>query len=393
MHSFGVSYRYGLAPCLHYSSGRGKGLQMQAITKTTGTLQQVAQQQDIAALLQRFIDYVDVKEVTVKSYGVCLRAFMEWLGENGIQQPQRSDILAYVDYLAKPHRRRARCDRPQSRPGSTCTYSAGTQARYLRAVKLFFRWTAQEGLYPNVADNIKGAKVKADNTKRDPLQREDAVAVLESIDRSDAAGKRDYAMFWLAFTAGVRIIEIQRANVGNLETIAGERVLFVQGKGHDEADAYKKLSEATYRAIADYLETRGSLDASAPLFASEGNRSRGGRLTEPSISRIFKRRLKAAGYDSSRITAHSMRHSSITFLLEDGATIQQAQHHARHASPETTGIYAHNIDQRKEHSEQRIEDYLLGVEHDTAEQVAEAVKRLDEDQLKHALAILQAMAA
>ncbi len=367
---------------------------MQAIIQTTAaTIQPTQQGQDVASLLQRFIEYIDVKEVTVKSYGVCLRAFMEWLGDNGITHPQRADVLAYVDYLAKPHRRRARCDRAGSKPGSVMTYSAGTQARYLRAVKLFFRWTAQESLYPNIADHVRGAKVKADNTKRDPLQREDAVSVLESIGREDAAGKRDYAMFWLGFTAGVRIIEMQRANVGNLETIAGEHVLFIQGKGHDEADTYKKLSEKTYAAILDYLETRGTLEPSAPLFASEGNRSRGKRLTEPSISRIIKQRLKAAGYDSSRITAHSMRHSSITYLLEDGATIQQAQHHARHSSPETTGIYAHNIDQRKEHAEQRIENYLLGVEGDTTEQVTECLKHLTEEQRKQALAFLQAMAA
>ena len=116
---------------------------MNEIITTTGAAIQPAA--GIQTLLERFIDYINVKEVTVKSYGVCLRCFMEWLRDNGIQQPQRGDILEYIKYLAAPHPRRQRYDRPGTEPGSVITFSAGTQARYLRAVKMFFRWTAQEG--------------------------------------------------------------------------------------------------------------------------------------------------------------------------------------------------------------------------------------------------------
>lgn len=143
----------------------------------------------------------------------------------------------------------------------------------------------------------------------------------------------------------------------------------------------------------DYLGTRGKLEGAAPLFASEGHRNNGGRLTEPSISRIIKGRLQAAGYDTHRLTAHSLRHTSVTMLLESGATLQEAQHHARHASPETTGIYAHNIDQRKQHAEQRVYDYLFGIEHDQADQAAESFARLTEDQQRQILALMQTMAA
>lgn len=358
----------------------------------TSNTQQIQQTQSIQTMLERFIDYINVKEVTVKSYGVCLRCFLEWIQDNNIQKPTRADILEYVKYLATPHHRRQRCDRPDSEEGSVITYSAGTQARYLRAVKLFFKWTAQEGLFPNVADNIKGAKCRADNTKRDPLQKEDAKTVLESIEKTTEQGKRDYAMFLLSITCGLRIIEMQRANVGNMETVAGEHVLFVQGKGHDEADTYKKLTPEVYSAIMDYLNTRKKKDADAPLFAGIGNRSREQRLTEPSMSRIIKTRLVNAGYDTHRISAHSLRHTSVTFLLEAGATLQEAQHHARHASPETTGIYAHNIDQRKDHSEQRIYNFLFGVETDAATQAADFLRKMTATQQAQALQLLQAIA-
>ena len=347
----------------------------------------------ITDLLRRFLDFANVKDVTAKSYSVCLDCFGEWMRNNAISAPQRRDILDYVQWLALPHARRQRKDRASSpTQAAVITFSAGTQARYLRAVKLFFKWTAQEGLYPNIADNVKGAKVRADNTKRDPLQRDDARALLDSIDTGTDAGKRDYAMILLSITAGLRIIELQRANIGNMETLAGEHVLYVQGKGHDEADTYKKLTPEVYTAIMDYLNTRKHTDAAAPLFAGIGNRSSGGRLAEPSISRIIKDRLRVAGYDTHRISAHSLRHTSVTFLLEAGATIQEAQHHARHASPETTGIYAHNIDQRKQHTEQRVYDYLFGVEQDTAAQAADCMKRMNAEQQRRALELLRAIA-
>ena len=359
------------------------------ITTTGGAIEQSA---GIQSLLERFIDYINVKDVTVKSYAVCLRCFMEWLQDNDIRQPQRGDILNYVKYLASPHPRRTRFDRPDAEPGNIMTYSAGTQARYLRAVKLFFKWAAQEGLYADISDRIKGAKVRADNTKRDPLLKDDARKVLDSIDTTDEAGKRDYAMILLSITAGLRIIEMQRANIGNMETLAGEHVLFVQGKGHDECDQYKKLTPEVYSAIMDYLNTRSRKEADAPLFASTGNRSRGQRLTEPSISRIIKNRLINAGYDTHRLSAHSLRHSSVTFLLEAGATIQEAQNHARHASPETTMIYSHNIDQRKDHSEQRIYNFLFGMETDAATQAADCIRRMNATQQAQALQLLQAIA-
>ena len=337
-------------------------------------------------LADEYIDYLQVKEVTSKSYDVCIRCFLEWLQANGVMRPQYEDIRNYVVWLASPH--------PSRRKGNheTITFAAGTQARYLRAVKSMFRWLSVKNRYSNVADGVKGAKVRADNTKRDPLQREDAVNLLDSIDRSTEIGKRDYAMILLSITAGLRIIEMQRAEIGGLETIAGEKVLFIQGKGHDEADAYKKLTPEVAEAINDYLQTRQHKDAHAPLFAGVGNRSRERRLTEPSISRIIKDRMKAAGYDTHRLSAHSLRHTSVTFLLEAGATIQEAQHHARHASPETTGIYAHNLDQRKDHSEQRIYDYLFGVETNASQKAVDFLARMDATKQAQALQILQAMA-
>jgi site-specific recombinase XerD len=54
--------------------------------------------------------------------------------------------------------------------------------------------------------------------------------------------------------------------------------------------------------------------------------------------------MRAAGFDSERLTSHSLRHTAITWSLQAGATLQEVQQFARHSSINTTQIYAHNLE-------------------------------------------------
>lgn len=347
----------------------------------------IKQAPSIQDLFNSFSAFLDVKEITMQAYSVCLRCFIEWAQQNCAGFPTDNDILAYKKWLASPHPRR----RGQ---GDTITFTADTQARYMRAVKRFFAWAVHKHLCKeNPTEGIKSAKVKMDNTKRDAFSRTDAMALLQSIDRTTDKGKRDYAMILLAMTAGLRIIELQRAKICNLETMAGEPVLYIQGKGHAEADDYKKLEPRTHAAIMEYLATRTHKTKDTALFASVGNRSREQPLTEPAISAIIKDRMRKAGYDNHKLSAHSLRHSSVTLGLESGMTMQEAQMHARHASPETTAIYAHNLKKSKQHTEQRISDFIFGVQQDNPTQAADLMRRMTADQQAKALELLKAIAS
>lgn len=326
-------------------------------------------------LFYRFIQYTDVKETTLKGYTVCIRQFMKWLADNGIRQPSREDIKAYKQHLE--------CQ----------NFTAGTKAQYLRAVKHFFKWTASEGFYPNVADNIKGAKVRQDNTKKEAFNEADIKAILDSIDRSTEAGKRDYAMILLSVTGGLRIIEMQRADIQDIATIKGQQVLYIQGKGHDEKDAYIKLIPEVQEAIQDYLQSRPHFRKSDPLFTGTSNRGRGQRLAEPSISRIIKTVFKNAGYDSGKLTAHSLRHTSNTLLFKSGADLYTVQQHARHSDPKTTEIYIHAVDREKDRSEQAIYNQIFNPEkQDTAQEALEALQGLSEADQQAALEYILALA-
>lgn len=291
----------------------------------------IQQREAISAdLFRRFIEYTDREPTTTKGYITCLRQFFTWITATGRTQPQRADVIAYKEYLEG-----ATFGRTGAEP-----LKAGTKQQYLRAVKHFFKWTASEGLYPNIADNIHGAKIRHDNHKKDALTLDETKTVEASIDRSTEAGKRLYAMYLLGARRGLRTVELSRANIKDLHRKGGTLYIDIWGKGHSEPDTTRALDPDTAAALEDYLQSRTDKTPGAPLFTSTSNRSKGQRIAPTTISTMLKAALVNAGFDSERLTAHSLRHTAGTMAVEQG-DIYDAQRFLRHSDPKTTEIYTH----------------------------------------------------
>ena len=311
------------------------------------TALQPAKRLTSAELCQRYIDYIDRKKTTVKGYLTCIRRFSKWLAENSItlQAATREDMKAYRDYL------------------SNSELKAGTRTQYFRAAKALVHWAYCEGLIlEDIGDNLHGAKIRHDVHKKDALQREDVAQIAATIDRSDETGKRLYAMYLLCVICGLRTIEIHRADVGDLKTVGGTTYLYLQGKGHDDKDAPVLLIKEVYDAVQDYLNSRSAkVTAKSPLFTSTSNRSKGGRIATTTISTMLKTLLVNAGYDSDRLTAHSLRHTSGTGAHKAGIDLYGVQHLMRHCDPATSEIYIHDDDHKaaEEKGRKGIYDYYF----------------------------------
>lgn len=278
-------------------------------------------------LESQFIAYLDAKPKTVQTYTRAIRQFFKWMQDNGIGRPTFEDVKTYREELMQTHK-------------------PTTVQAYIFTVRRFFEWTESAGLYPNVAGKIKGARIDREH-KKDYLTSEQVKAVLQGIDRSTLQGKRNYAIVALMITGGLRDIEVSRAKVEDLRTAGNNTVLFLQGKGHDEKTDYVIIPEQTERAIREYLRERGKTNPTDPLFTSLSNNSTGKPMTTRSISEVAKQSMIQAGYDSERLTAHSMRHTAVTLaLIANGGNIQEAQQFARHADISTTMIYAHNLERQ-----------------------------------------------
>ena len=288
--------------------------------ETSGAIRET----DFSALAARFAAYLDASPKTVETYSRALKQFFKFLWLNNITMPTREDVLAF-------------------RNGLTASgHKPTTVQNYITAVKLFFAWTAQEGFYPNIADHIKGARLSREH-KKDYLTSEQIKDILSRVERDTLQGLRDYAILTLMVTGGLRTIEVIRANVEDIGTVGNNAVLYVQGKGRDERSEYVKLMYPVENAIRAYLRARGFTKAAAPLFTSMSNNNRGGRLTTRAVSGMVKARFINAGYESARLTAHSLRHSAVTLSLLAGKDITEVQQFARHTNIATTLIYDHAI--------------------------------------------------
>lgn len=292
-----------------------KGAEVQAYTPLTDSL------------YIRFVSYLDAKPKTIETYTRALRQLFAYFTTAGITQPCREDIIAYRESLKQAHK-------------------PTTVQNYITAARLFFQWTAQEGIYPNIAEHIKGAKLDREH-KKDYLTGGQVKAVIKGVDRSTLQGKRDYAILVLMVTGGLRTIEVSRANIGDLRAAGANTVLYIQGKGKDEKAEYVKISEPVEKAIRAYLKARKEADQGAPLFASLSNNNKGQRMTTRAISGLVKEHLTEAGYNSDRLTAHSLRHTAVTLSLLAGKSLEEVQEFARHANITTTQIYNHALDMAK----------------------------------------------
>lgn len=295
---------------------------------------------NISELLNRFVQYVDVSPVTVKSYVSGVRVFLQYLSENDIHTPTRETVLLFKKHL-------------------TANKSNGTIATYLSALRRFFSWCASEGLYPNITDGIKSPKIDARH-KKDAFTANQLKSIIGGINRNSLKGKRDYALFCLISATGLRTVEVVRANVSDIRNTGGVDCLFVQGKGRTSKTEFVKLSGHVMKAIQAYLNARGTVADDEPLFASISHRNNGQRMTTRSISRICKTAMISAGYVSKRWTAHSLRHSAVTLALIAGISIQEVSQFARHSNISVTMIYAHDVERLKSKCESAISNMIFG---------------------------------
>lgn len=288
-------------------------------------------------MFHSFMQYIDVKDKSLETYTRSLKQFFNYITVNGITEPTRQDIVQYRETL-----------KADKQPA--------TVQLYMIAVKQFFRWTDKAGIYPNVADNVKGVSVSK-GMKKDYLTTGQVKDVLSRIDTETVKGKRDYAIIALMVTCGLRDIEVSRANIADLRTRQNSTVLYIQGKGKDDRESFVVVPDSLETVIRDYLKARGG--NSKALFTSNSNHGKGDRLTTRSISRIVKTAMINAGLDSDRLTAHSLRHTAVTQALIAGQTLQEVQQFARHSNINTTLIYAHNLENEKNECSGKLADMFL----------------------------------
>ena len=292
-------------------------------------------------IIGKWMASLDLASSTKETYLSGFKAFCWFVRSTSLDFDEltRDDVKSFKEYLV---------DEKKLKPA--------TVSGYLASVRSFYAYSEDNGI-ENIAHRVKGV-TDSRSFKKEPLTPDQARRLLASVDRSTEKGMRDFAILNLMLRTGLRDIEIVRANCKDIQTKAGVDVLYVQGKGRASKDNFVVLTPKALSPITTYLEKRGNVNELDPLFASVSSRNAGERLTVRSISRIAKSALRAIGIDDERYTAHSLRHTAITFSLLGGATERDAQQMARHANITTTMLYSHDIDRIKHAAEREIDNVL-----------------------------------
>lgn len=267
------------------------------------------------------LDNQDLSDTTLKGYKTYLNQFILWLRANDITQPTEDNIKAYKLYL------------------KDSDYTIATKNQYIRAVKHLFKWLNSRGLYNNIAVNIREFKDNR-NHKRDSLAIKEINKIVNDIGTASEVDLRDRAIIILASTLGLRANEIVNINVCDIEQKDDIYIVSILGKGYTDKSNKKAIPKQVYLAIKDYLDIKKDVKPSDALFTSTSNRALNKRLTKETLSQIVKNRFRASGFNSSKLTLHSLRHLTADATLKaTNDNIYKTQHYLRHKNTTTTEVY------------------------------------------------------
>jgi len=286
---------------------------------------------------------------------------------------------------------------------------------YLAAVRALCRWIkARHAMNWDPGREIPDERVDNKTYQRLPLSPAQVTTLIERFNDS-LIGRRDAAMTYLMAKTGLRAIQIQRADCGDLEcleiqihqgtdgtkgvsrenVIRAQWILRTQGKGQKTKESFVNLMPEVYNRLQRYLEARGPVSPREPLFARHHDkltahlqqaRSKPGgaessnsapnerlRLTTRAIQlRITEAMTRCGLRDAARpgealppesrrrrqrrVTPHSLRHTAATEAARTESPFK-VQAMLDHKDIRTTQKYFHAIDRLEEGAEYAITRY------------------------------------
>jgi integrase/recombinase XerC len=257
---------------------------------------------------------------TVRNYTADLLDFFRFLKEKEVASLNEVDMPVVRGYLSRLLER---------------GIAKASMSRKLSAIRSFYRYLVSEGvLAEHPLDRASSPKL--DRRLPSFLTLEEIGRLLEAPDLSTNEGRRDRALLELLYAAGLRVSELVRLDLGqvNLET----REIRVWGKGSKERVVL--MGKPAAEALSAYLsQGRPGLLGKKRSLALFLNRY-GGRLTERRVQQLLDKYTHKAGINK-KVHPHMLRHTFATHLLDGGADLRVVQELLGHARLSSTEIYTH----------------------------------------------------
>ncbi len=254
---------------------------------------------------------------TLNRYSLPIRELLIHLGED----PSKFDAQSLRQFVLEKGRRSGWAS------AKMCT----------TALRMFLRFLIAEG---KCADDLDTAIPVLAHWRLSSLPRylqpEEVERIISSCDSSSPVGRRDRAILLLLARLGLRAGDIVRLRLGDINW--EEASIQVSGKGRRQTRL--PLTQEVGHAVVGYLQGGRPQTYTDVLFVRSLAPFRAFSRSS-AISSIVTQAMRRAGVScQSRGAAHLLRHSVATFMLRQGASLQDIAAVLRHRSIETTQIYA-----------------------------------------------------
>jgi site-specific recombinase XerD len=159
--------------------------------------------------------------------------------------------------------------------------------------------------------------------------------LLRQIDRRGGVGRRDFAIVLLLVTYGLRAREIAALRLDDIDWRSGILRIPERKGGHS---THYRLTPAVGDALADYIEHVRPRTQARQVFFGVFAPYR--PLRHYSVSQRTSYWLKRAGIAVPRAGSHTLRHTVVQRLLDQGFSLKQIGDYVGHRSPDSTQTYA-----------------------------------------------------
>jgi site-specific recombinase XerD len=214
-----------------------------------------------------------------------------------------------------------------------------TRAAKLAGLRSFFAYLVYKGVVPdNPARRIPWPKVKKGHAI--PFKDEELEYILAQPDPEKITGLRDLAFILTSLAAGLRVSEICKLKIEDIEDTGSRIQLSIKESKYSKSRSVNMIAGPT-TWIRKWIALRISQAAlpSDPVFVSSRGPRTGTQLTAPAANNILKKyatRIRAKG---TKVFIHKLRSTWATTLVDQGVPIHEVSILMGHSSVDTTMQY------------------------------------------------------
>ncbi|MDE8276115.1 tyrosine-type recombinase/integrase [Erysipelothrix rhusiopathiae] len=265
-----------------------------------------------------YLQFIDPKAaLTVASYRNDLNQYIEYLEHESVSSLESVDaevIRKYIDDIKND-------------------YAASTIQHKIVVIRQFHQYLLNSGQLQHNPTAFVSLKNKG--TRLPTIVSDDTIRKLFSFDRVTGKDFMDYAILLLLYRCGLRVSECVHLEFS--QVYLDQKWLRILGKGNKERmiplsiDAIDGLSE-----YINIIRPQWMIQPTEQIFIN----AKGKGISRQYIDSMIKSRCKEMGI-LTPISAHTLRHSFATAILDTGVDLRIIQELLGHQDISTTQIYTH----------------------------------------------------